>query len=164
MTLMTATGGTWPFTPGEVVNRAALHDKFGGKRFNGIAPSNRSPHVMVFTQPSVRSPYADAWKDDGLFHYEGEGRYGDQTMTRGNKAVHDHLADGRALHVFVGDDTRDVGYYGEFVCVDHYVDRRPDLAGVTRDVIVFRLRPQTIGEDAWRDCLAAVRGGNELSD
>ena len=161
--MMTAAGGTWPFTPGEVVNRTSLHDKYGGKRYGGIgARSSKSDSVLVFSHPSIRSPYSDSWEADGLLHYEGEGRYGDQTMDKGNGAIAAHMGEGRALQVFVGaDDPRDVTYYGEFVYVDHYTDRRPDESGAMRDVIVFRLRPQTIGEDAWRDCVAAVSNAGE---
>jgi len=82
----------------------------------------------------------DGAHEDGTLHYTGEGQQGDQQMTQGNRAIRDHRAENRSLHVF---DVRpkDVLHLGEFEYVRHYdADAPPRGGGVDRKVIVFVLR------------------------
>jgi hypothetical protein len=60
------------------------------------------PCVMFFTDPvtGYRHGYYDGLDDDGLFNYVGEGQRGDQRLVQGNKAILDHLQDGRTLEGF----------------------------------------------------------------
>lgn len=57
---------------------------------------------MIFTDPIAgeKHGYYDGWMPDGLFHYSGEGQYGDQRMLSGNASILNHRAEGRALRVF----------------------------------------------------------------
>jgi hypothetical protein len=82
----------------------------------------------------------DGKHHDGTLHYTGEGRFNDQKMVQGNRAIRDHKQEGRALHVF---DVRKgtATYLGEFTYIDHYdADAPPSGGGVDRKVIVFILR------------------------
>ena len=115
-----------------------------------MEPSSTTPNVLLFTSRSAGEQFGynfDGWHPDGTFHYTGEGQRGDQAMTHGNRAVQDHLANGRALRLFEKDDT-DVTYVGEFEVPDEsYVlkDEAPDVDHQElRSVYVFRLRP--VGE------------------
>jgi hypothetical protein len=141
-------GTTWDLSAGDAIKRVELHNRFGGSRQGGIAPSNRSPNVLIFTDPEAGAKHGyiyDGWDpaDPSLFHYTGEGQVGNQAMTNGNKAIRDHAADGRALRIFKG-VRGTVRYMDEFrlETPSHDVRRAPETdGGPDRDVIVFRMRP-----------------------
>jgi len=46
--------------------------------------------------------YVDGPREDGFFHYTGEGQKGNQRMIRGNAAILHHREKGRALRLFWG--------------------------------------------------------------
>ena len=76
-------------------------------------------------------------------HYTGEGQIGDQLMAQGNRAIRDHEAEGRELHVF--EVTNGVAtYLDEFEYVDHYWADGADTNGDPRSLLVYRLRPKHI--------------------
>jgi hypothetical protein len=135
----------WTLAPGDTIRRKVLHDQFGGGRQGGIEPSAKSPNVLLFTS-KVGQEFGynfDGWHSDGTFHYTGEGRYGDQKMTYGNRAVLEHHAQGRAIRLFEKDGT-DVIYIGEFEIPNEshvLLDEAPDADGEKRSVFVFRLKP-----------------------
>lgn len=85
----------------------------------------------------------DGAHKDGTLHYTGEGQQGDQKMSQGNRAIRDHLAESRSLHVFDVHPS-DVLHLGEFEYVRHYdADAPPRGGGEDRKVIVFVLRRVT---------------------
>jgi hypothetical protein len=131
--------------PGDRLLRRELHERFGGRQQGGISPSRMVPSVMFFTDPATghRHGYYDGWDDDGLFNYVGEGQRGDQRLVQGNKAILDHVADGRTLEGFQASGTS-VTYLGEFDLVDHYFTEAHETGSdILRQVVVFRLRPRT---------------------
>ncbi len=132
------------FGPGHKTRRTALHERYGGRRQGGISPSKQSDNVFIFTDAErglLHGYVYDGWRDDGFYHYTGEGQLGDQTMAQGNRAIRDHEEEGRELHLFdvsKGDAT----YVGDFTYVDHYQADAPETGGgPVRKVYVFRLRP-----------------------
>jgi hypothetical protein len=135
--------------PGKSTSRKALHRRYGGRERGGISPSRKSPFVFLFTDPErgQRHGYIyDGQRKDGLYDYTGEGQDGEQQMIQGNRAIRDHRAEGRELHLFKANGKK-VTYIGRYEYADHY----PGIAGQTRKagsraVIVFRLRP--IGKTA----------------
>ena len=133
--------------PGQSIRRVELHEQYGGRRQGGISPSKVSPNVFLFTDPSRGEQHGylyDGWREDGLFHYTGEGQLGDQQMVQGNRTVRDQAEEGRELHVFeVRGGT--ATHMDEFEYVDHYLADAPETGdGPIRSVIVFRLRPRSI--------------------
>jgi hypothetical protein len=150
-------GEQWSLVPGDRIRRSELHDRYGGGRQGGVSPSRRSPNLFIFTDPRLgeQHGYYDRWEADGSFHYAGHGRRGDQTLAGGNRAVVNHVKDGRALRVFQG-ASGVVQYVGEFVLDDQHPyswDRAPStMGGPVRQVIRFHLRrvdrPATIGQPA----------------
>jgi hypothetical protein len=131
---------------GDAIERTVLHDEFGGRRQGGISPSRETPNVFLFSDPQTgrQHGYVDGWKDDGLFHYTGEGQHGDQEMKSGNAAIRDHFRQGRALRLFLGSGGR-VTYDGRFELDKErpfYSTDAPETDnGPIRSVIVFRLKP-----------------------
>ena len=139
----------WALLPGETIERAILQERYGGRKQGGIGPSSSSPNVLIFTDPAAgeQHGYFDRWRDDGCFHYTGEGQRGDQQMKSGNAAILHHRRDGRALRLFSGARGR-VTYEGEFELPaerPYYTTDAPETGnGPVRSVIVFRLRPRDV--------------------
>jgi hypothetical protein len=136
----------WTLRPGDRIRRTELHDRYGGSGQSGISPSRTSPNILVFTDPrsGERHGYFDHWAPDDSFHYTGEGQRGDQTMTKGNLAIRNHRADGRALRVFQGAKGT-VRYVGQFVLDELEpctITTAPSTQhGPPRQVIRFHLLP-----------------------
>lgn len=109
--------------------------------------------MFIVTAPSgVAYGYIyDGKSEDGFFHYTGEGQVGDQQMAQGNRAIRDHEAEAREIHLFAAHGT-ELEYVGEFRYHDHYQADAPDINSSEKDnrdrrVIVFRLE-QISGSDA----------------
>jgi 5-methylcytosine-specific restriction protein A len=121
--------------------RTELHGRFGGNGQSGIAPCAEHPYVFLFTAPAGEQyGYEDGWLSTTQFSYTGEGQVGDMEMARGNRAIRDHAAGGRELHLFQKTDRK--GYYtylGQFRYVSHQVRRGADAGGDDRSQIVFTL-------------------------
>jgi hypothetical protein len=137
---------TWELEPGAVVLRKDLHDRYGGGRQQGISYSAQSPNVFVFSDAASgeQHGYFDRWTTDGVYLYTGDGKRGDQTFIRGNKALLNHRADSRQVRLFRGAGGP-VEYLGEYE-VDpekpYFIDDAPESGSpAIRKVIIFRLRP-----------------------
>jgi predicted RNA-binding protein with PUA-like domain len=136
----------WTLGPGDRIRRTELHNRYGGSGQSGISPSRTTPNILVFTDPrsGERHGYFDRWAPDDSFHYTGEGQRGDQTMSKGNLAILNHRADGRALRVFQG-ATGTVQYVGQFVLDElepYTVTTAPSTNdGPPRAVFRFHLLP-----------------------
>lgn len=136
----------WTLVPSAKIKRTELHDQFGGSRQGGISPSAQTANVFIFSdsESGEQHGYIDSWKQDGCFHYTGEGQRGDQRMVGGNRAILNASRDGRSLRVFEGSGGI-VEYKGLF-SLDReqpwYESDAPETDnGPVRSVIVFRLRP-----------------------
>ncbi|MFE7116533.1 restriction endonuclease [Streptomyces sp. NPDC057654] len=138
----------WDISVGQQLKRADIHNKYGGIRQGGIAPSRSSPNIMLFTDPSRghKVGYFDGWGEDGLYHYTGQGQIGDQVMANGNRAILEHVEAGRALRLFEAAAPKKVAYIGEFALAADpawYSTDAPDAEGEIRSVLMFRLTPAT---------------------
>jgi 5-methylcytosine-specific restriction protein A len=144
----------WSTPVGAVLTRDQRVVLYGGARYGGIEPSRKSPNVFVYSDPVRGETYGynfDGWNEDHTaFLYTGEGQRGDQLMREGNKAIHDHAGDGRALRLFVvdgfvaGSAQKEHRYVGEFALdqgARFTVQEAPDQQGEWRTVFVFRLLP-----------------------
>lgn len=137
----------WDLRPGDEIRRKELHRQYGGGGQGGISPSRTSPNVLIFSDLTAGSQHGyiyDAWDavQPGLFHYTGEGQFGDQQMIRGNRAIFDHAEDGRAIRLFDG-VRGDVRYVGEMEFAGPAFEMRPahESGGAkVREVIVFHLQ------------------------
>lgn len=116
----------WDLVPGDVTTRQAVSKRFGGAIQGGILPSNTTPNVMIYTDPSQSAQHGydfDGWSRDDpeVFYYTGAGQSGDQMFTRGNKTIAEHRENGTALRVFETlpggskNTARTQRYIGEFV-------------------------------------------------
>jgi 5-methylcytosine-specific restriction protein A len=127
------------FVQGQVYRRKALHDDYGGQRQGGISTPAQHPLVFIFSGDSGQQyGYADTW-EDGVYMYTGEGQRGDMQFIRGNRAVRDHAANGKDIHLFTDAGGVYVRYMGQIVCVGHHEQRGPDVDGNERQIIIFEL-------------------------
>jgi 5-methylcytosine-specific restriction protein A len=139
------------FKIGQIYKRKTdIHGPFGGNAQSGIAPSNVASAIFLFTSDSGEQfgykdgPGIDA-NGAALFHYTGEGQTGDMQFTKGNKAIREHTASGRALHLF-----RAVGkgkgheYLGEFAYAGYERQAGKDRDGKPRLLILFQLVPVSV--------------------
>lgn len=134
------------FIPGQEYKRSEIHDKYGGNRQRGISNSKDHPMIFIFTGKSGENyGYEDGWQDNTTFYYTGEGQVGDQEFKEGNKALRDHLANGKELFLFEKSDRS--GYYeliNQFNCTGYHLKNGKDKNGSTREIIIFEL--EVVGE------------------
>jgi 5-methylcytosine-specific restriction enzyme A len=136
-----------PFENGKVYHRQSeIHQVFGGQERGGIATPSGVPYVFLFTGESgTQFGYADGWRPDGVFAYTGEGQKGDMEFVRGNKAIRDHMIDGRDLLLFEASQTKGLyAFKGCFAFAGWELIDGPDGDGHQRKAIVFELVP--VGE------------------
>ena len=87
--------------------------------------------------------YHDKWTAEGDYLYSGEGKTGDQTMTKGNLAIRDAARNGKKLHLFVKFSPQEYYYQGVFELVDYTYEDEKDEDGNIRKEYKFRLRKVT---------------------
>ncbi|WP_329854495.1 HNH endonuclease signature motif containing protein [Stenotrophomonas pavanii] len=133
-----------PFEVGALYNRQKqIHGVFGGQQQGGISTPKEHPLVIAFTgEAGVSHGYHDFWDDDEVFHYFGEGQVGDMKYVAGNRAIGEHVRDGKTLVVFqMMGKGRPYRHLGRFICQSSYVQPgTPDREGQPRSAIVFRLK------------------------
>ena len=134
---------TQGFERGRTYNRRAdIHARYGGQQQGGIATPD-GPFVFLFTGKQGNAyGYQDGMRPDGAFDYTGEGQTGDMTFIRGNKAIRDHIENGKDLLLFETLKAKgQCRYLGSFVCDGWDMRKTTDKDGAYRKSIVFRLVP-----------------------
>jgi hypothetical protein len=149
----------WEFEIGDLTTRREVMERYGGSRFGGIEPSNKTPNVLIYSDPQQGTQHGynyDGWDPDPaspIYYYTGEGQRGDQNPeSKGNGAILRHLDTGRSLRLFEAAGPNRGGgkpqlYVGEFHVdpADPWRYREaPDRDGKIRNVVVFKL----VAEDA----------------
>lgn len=83
--------------------------------------------------------YHDHWTDDGDYIYSGEGKIGDQSLSRGNKAIIDAESSRKSIFLFVKFSPQEYYYQGKFSLVNYTFDNDKDEEGKIRKEYKFRL-------------------------
>lgn len=84
--------------------------------------------------------YHDKWTSDGEYIYSGEGKTGDQAMSKGNLAIKNAAMDGKEIHLFVKFSPKDYYYQGKFELVSYTYEDEKGENGCTRKEYKFRLK------------------------
>lgn len=127
------------FIRGKEYRRTELHTEFAGQRQGGISTPKDHPLIFIFTGVSGKKHgYDDYWEDD-IFNFFGEGQTEDMQMWKGNRALRDHRADGKTVHLFRIARKGVVGYEGEATYLGHHREPSRDRHGDAREAIVFEL-------------------------
>lgn len=119
--------------------RTDIHEAYGGQRQGGI--STPAEHNVIFLFSSARGEeygYIDGWRGN-TFYYSGEGQKGDMEFTRGNRAIQNHIYDGKELHLFITTRKGYVQYEGEMRYSGYEMEKGPDLKNNPRNIIMFKL-------------------------
>ena len=121
--------------------RKDIHEVYGGQEQGGISTPRGSAAIFLFTaQTGADYGYKDGWNSNGLFLYTGEGQIGDMEFSRGNRAIRDHGANGKTLHLFKSlGKGRDYEYLGQFRCSSWEIKQGLDANNHPRRIIVFNL-------------------------
>jgi 5-methylcytosine-specific restriction protein A len=131
------------FELGREYSRSEIHDQFGGQKQGGISTPAAHPLIFLFTgKRGEEYGYKDGWTEEGIFYYTGEGQWGDMEFIRGNKAIRDHLKNGKELFLFESLGNGKVRYQGKFSRIGYHEEQRPDITGENRRAIIFELVPE----------------------
>lgn len=84
--------------------------------------------------------YHDKWTEDGDYLYSGEGKSGDQAMTKGNLAIRDAARNGKEIHLFVKFSPQEYYYQGVFHLINYTYEDEKDEDGNIRKEYKFQLR------------------------
>ncbi|WP_219811882.1 hypothetical protein, partial [Parasaccharibacter apium] len=92
----------WPFELHRSYHRRNdIHARFGGQQQGGISTPADAPGIFIFTGHGAgHVGYQDAFEADGSFRYTGQGQLGDMRMISGNRAIRDHVQNGKDLLLF----------------------------------------------------------------
>lgn len=111
----------------------------------GINPTDSTVVLISAIGKSSGSfVYHDKWTADGEYIYSGEGRSGDQAMTKGNLAIKNAAQNGKKIHLFVKFSPQEYYYQGVFVLVDYTYEDDIGEDGNTRKEYKFRLRKASL--------------------
>ncbi len=107
----------------------------------GINPTNTTV-VLISSigKASGKFVYHDKWTTDGDYLYSGEGRTGNQTMTKGNLAIKNAFRDGKQIHLFVKFSPQEYYYQGVFELVNYIYEDEKGENGNIRKEYKFRLK------------------------
>jgi len=107
----------------------------------GINPTdNTVVLISSIGKASGNFVYHDKWTANGDYLYSGEGKTGDQAMTKGNLAIRDAARNGKKIHLFVKFSPQEYYYQGIFELVDYTYEDEKDEDGNIRKEYKFRLR------------------------
>lgn len=141
-----------PYQVGALYNRRTdIHDLLGGQRYGGISTPKDRPFVIIFTgEAGTSHGYSDRWEEEdgeNILHYFGEGQSGDMQFTAGNRAINEHVTEGKRLLAFKSTGRgKPYLYLGEFVKISSYLKPdTPATRGPNRIAIVFKLVPKDDG-------------------
>lgn len=150
--------------------RDDIHGQFGGQQQGGISTPSGHPFIFLFKGSSGgQFGYEDGWQpDNGIFLYTGEGQVGDMSFKAGNRAIRDHVQDGKTILLFEALGKRlPVKFIGAFECAAYDFQKGSDRDGNLRKTIRFHLLPvekdgeETIEEDG--DIVPLPTNGVSLS-
>lgn len=106
----------------------------------GCNPTDGSVVLISSVKPEDDNfVYHDKW-DHGDYIFSGEGRIGDQTLTRGNLEIANAEANGKVIHLFVKKSAQEYYYQGIFKVINYTYEDDYDANGNIRKEYKFRLR------------------------
>ena len=107
----------------------------------GINPTSSSIVLISSINKSDGNfVYHDKWTLDGDYIYSGEGKTGNQSMTKGNLAIKNAYRDNKKIYLFVKFSAQEYYYQGEFKLVDYTYEDDKDESGNIRKEYKFKLR------------------------
>ena len=161
--------GSIPFKEGTLYHRQRdIHETYGGQERGGISTPEGVPFIFVFTgETGGQYGYTDGWRSDGIFAYTGEGQRGDMAFVRGNRAIRDHLENGRDLLLFEASSVKGLyRFLGCFALAGWEMREATDRDARQRKAIIFHLVPvsevETVDPSESDDAVGDAKSLEEL--
>jgi hypothetical protein len=138
----------FPFRPGQVISRNEIHRAIGGSFRHGMTSCLGGNGFAIFHNPDGGQRFGyDVWEGfdlEGNFHFTGQGKSGDQKLTRNNKVLAETRSLGIPIYLFMTTgDGEPYQFRGEY-CLGSPSFRTamaPDENGTERKVFIFNLIP-----------------------
>jgi len=129
---------------GQVISRQQISDIFKVAIMGGMLKNNDLNTLVIIADHTV-PPYDDKWQD-GVLHYTGMGKKGDQSINfKQNKTLAQSRTNGVSVYLFEVYHARQYIYSGKVKLVgEPYQAEQPDENGVMRKVWIFPVRPDKI--------------------
>jgi len=125
--------------PGDVLSNSQVSETFGVGDRGGMRSSLKNSCLIIISDPT-KPLFDDRWEGE-ILHYTGEGKLGDQTLTRQNRALAESQSSGMDLHLFEVLTKAEYVYAGQVdLCDAPYRDVQFDDEGKPRSVYMFPLR------------------------
>ena len=137
-----------PFEVGAIVSNAVMTEAFKVGNMGGMRRSNTTG-TLVLISDNTKGLYRDKW-NDGVLHYTGMGKIGDQTLTGNqNKTLAESDTNGVEVHLFEVEQPGKYRYSGVVgLAGKPYQEIQPDDNGKPRKVWMFPLKKiSTIKEE-----------------
>lgn len=121
-----------------------VEEQFGIK-IKGFGRGINVTSTAVILISSIRKTdgnfvYHDRWTEDGDYLYSGEGKRGDQSMSKGNLAILNAEIEKKSIHLFVKFSPQEYYYQGVFKLKDYVYENDIDINNDLRKEYKFRLR------------------------
>ncbi len=84
--------------------------------------------------------YHDKWEKDGHYIYSGEGRIGDQTLTKGNKALAEASKNNKPIYLFIKFSSTEYYFQGRMFVKGYKLEDDNDADGNLRKEYKFKLK------------------------
>ena len=125
--------------PGDVLTNSQLSETFGVGDRGRIRSSLKNSCLVIISDPA-KSLSDDRWIGETL-HFTGEGKLGDQILTRQNRTLAESQTSGISLHLFEVLTKAEYVYAGQVeLCDALYRDEQFDDDGKPHAVYMFPLR------------------------
>ena len=104
--------------------------------------SRKANSLVLTSNHNTDNPYDDTWGDQGIMHYTGMGKTGDQSIDyMQNKALAESQTNGVDIHLFESYQTNDYIYRGRVALAgEPYYEQQRGDDGQPRQVVKFMLR------------------------
>ena len=96
--------------------------------------------ISTVEEYSDHFTYHDKWNHDDCYEYSGEGSVGDQSLTKGNRAIVDAAENGKPIYLYIKFGPQKYLPQGIMRLVDYKIVDAPDKNGDMRKEYVFILK------------------------
>ena len=129
-----------PFVVGSTVTHPEICTAFQCGNMGGMRHSKRT-NTLIIISDHTKALYDDKWYGDTL-HYTGEGKRGDQTLTKNNRTLNESDHNGVEVHLFEVLHPTQYIYHGVVSLAGKpYQEDQADEDGVMRKVWMFPVKP-----------------------
>ena len=125
---------------GDKLSNEEMYTLFKCANTGGMRPSKKTG-TLVIVSDDTKGQYGDKWVD-GILHYTGTGREGDQKLERQNKILYYSDTNGVDVHLFIVEKAKEYIYWGIVkLAGEPYQEEQEDINKHLRKVWMFPVKP-----------------------